>query len=57
MNKYKIITMSLVFATSLFVSCDNNDSSTNSTPEFAGNYVLQDQMARPAINTVFTNGN
>lgn len=45
--------MSLVFATSLFVSCDNNDSSTTSTPEFAGSYVLQDQMARPAINTVF----
>ena len=44
--------MSLVFATSLFVSCDN-DSSSDSTPEFTGSYVQQDQMARPAINTVF----
>jgi Domain of unknown function (DUF4331) len=52
MNKYKIITMSLVFATALFVSCDNNDNSSN-TPDFSGTFVIQDQMARPAINTVF----
>lgn len=44
--------MSLVFASALFVSCDNNDNSSN-TPEFVGSYVQQDQMARPAINTVF----
>lgn len=52
MNKFKIISMSLVFATVLFVSCDNNDNSNN-LPDFAGSYVQQDQMARPAINTVF----
>ncbi|WP_310377631.1 DUF4331 family protein [Flavobacterium sp.] len=52
MNKYKIITMSFVFATALFASCDDNDNSSKS-PDFVGSYVQQDQMARPAINTVF----
>lgn len=42
--------MSLVFASALFVSCDDND---NPTTDFSGTYVQQDQMARPAINTVF----
>lgn len=54
MNKYKIITISFVFAATLFVSCDNNnDNSSTPQLDFTGNYVQQDQMARPAINTVF----
>ena len=44
--------MSLVLAATLFVSCDNNDNSSQS-PDFTGTFVQQDQMARPAINTVF----
>ena len=52
MHKYKIISMSLVLAATLFVSCDNNDNSSQS-PDFTGTFVQQDQMARPAINTVF----
>lgn len=52
MNKYKIITLTFVFATVLFASCDDDDNS-NTTPDFAGTFVQQDQMARPAINTVF----
>jgi hypothetical protein len=51
-NKYKIIAMSFVFASVFFVSCDNNDNSSTS-PDFSGTFVMQDQMARPAINTVF----
>lgn len=50
-NKYKILALSLIGITSMLVSCTSNDSS--STPTFEGSYVQQDQMARPAINTVF----
>jgi Domain of unknown function (DUF4331) len=49
-NKYKILALSFLSITSVFVSCNNDDSSS---PDFTGNYVQQDQMARPAINTVF----
>jgi hypothetical protein len=41
------------FGTSMFVSCSDDDNSNSSTPAFSGTYVQQDQMARPAINTVF----
>ena len=51
-KKYKIIAMSFVFASIVFVSCDDDDNSTKS-PDFSGTFVMQDQMARPAINTVF----
>jgi len=54
-NKFKIITFALVCAVAT-VSC-NNDDNNNSDPmasvDFSGTYVQQDQMARPAINTVF----
>ncbi|MDN3677050.1 DUF4331 family protein [Flavobacterium paronense] len=49
-SKFKIIALSLIGVTSMLVSCSNDD---NSSPSFAGSYVQQDQMARPAINTVF----
>lgn len=49
-NKYKIIALA-VFASLLSVNCSNDDSS--GTPAFTGTYVQQDQMGRPAINTVF----
>lgn len=49
-NKYKIIAISFLSVTALLVSCNNDDSSA---PDFTGSYVQQDQMARPAINTVF----
>ncbi len=51
-NKISIVTMSLLFAATLLVSCNNNDSPAASL-DFSGTYVMQDQMARPAINTVF----
>lgn len=52
-NKITIATMSLIFAAALFVSCDNNDDSPKASLDFSGTYVQQDQMARPAVNTVF----
>ena len=51
-SNLKIATLSLVCVASMFVSC-NDDDSNSSTPSFTGTYVQQDQMARPAINTVF----
>ncbi len=51
-TKNKIIAMSFVFASIVFVSCDDDDNSSKS-PDFSGTFVMQDQMARPAINTVF----
>lgn len=52
-QKHKIVAMSLIFAATLFVSCDNNEDSPAASLNFSGTYVQQDQMARPAINTVF----
>lgn len=54
-NKFSIITLALVCALGT-VSCnnddDNNDSMTAAV-DFSGTYTQQDQMGRPAINTVF----
>lgn len=51
-NKLSIF---LLAATSLFVvSCDKNDAPTD-TFDTSGTYTQNDQMARPAINTVFVN--
>jgi hypothetical protein len=54
-NKFKLITLALVCAV-VSVNCDNNDDNSNGglqSIDFSGTYVQQDQMARPAINTVF----
>jgi Domain of unknown function (DUF4331) len=50
----KISTL-LIAATSIFaVSCDKDDDNpTVDTFDTSGTYALNDQMARPAINTVF----
>ena len=57
---FKIMVLSAICSTSLFVSCDNSDSISDTNSQlaerlgfFKGTYVQQDQMARPAINTVF----
>lgn len=53
---YKIV-LGLVLTTA-FVSCNTDDQATDANlakdnGNFGGTYVQQDQMARPAINTVF----
>jgi hypothetical protein len=51
--KVKMMSMALVCAL-VAVSCNNNDDNNGSTePDFSGTFVQQDQMGRPAINTVF----
>jgi hypothetical protein len=64
-NKFKIIALSSFIFSSLFTSCSKDDTVTPTTPtvpttpvvvnppDFSGTYILKDQMARPAINTVF----
>jgi Domain of unknown function (DUF4331) len=49
-NKISILAMVFVFASTVLVSCDDK---TDTPTDFSGTYVMQDQMARPAINTVF----
>ncbi len=51
-NKFSIITIALVCALGT-VSCNNDDDNGTQAPDFSGTYVQQDQMGRPAINTVF----
>lgn len=52
--QYKTLVASFLIAI-LGVSCSDDDSNgmTNNQPDFSGTYVQQDQMGRPAINTVF----
>ncbi len=50
--QYKSLFAALVVAVSL-VSCSNDDDSGSNSSGFSGTYVQQDQMGRPAVNTVF----
>lgn len=51
-----MITIALAIAL-VSVNCDNNDDNMDNSGtamlDFSGTFVQQDQMARPAINTVF----
>lgn len=54
-NKYKITALALVCAL-VSVNCENSDNNDGNMPaatDFSGTYNQEDQMARPAINTVF----
>jgi hypothetical protein len=53
-NKFKIIALA-VLGMAIFASCNNDEEGTIGEPtlDFSGTYTLKDQMARPAINTVF----
>ena len=52
-NAIKFLTLSILTATT-FVSCNNDDTVVaEEQTDFSGTYVQKDQMARPAINTVF----
>lgn len=52
-NKFKILALSIL-TTLAFTSCNSDDDTPNqATADFSGTFVQKDQMARPAINTVF----
>ncbi len=56
---FRITALSFTFLATFFVGCSNEENSAVTDSEarygvnFAGTFVQQDQMARPAINTVF----
>ena len=49
---FRILALSLL-TTGVLAGCDNNNNGNNSNIDFSGTYKQSDQMARPAINTVF----
>lgn len=50
-NIYYLLTLT-AFAV-MSTSCNNDESMGPSAPDFTGTYSQQDQMGRPAVNTVF----
>ncbi|MFL5808515.1 MAG: DUF4331 family protein [Flavisolibacter sp.] len=46
------LSLAVISCSSLMMSCDKNNDNTDSF-DTSGTYVQKDQMARPAINTVF----
>jgi hypothetical protein len=52
-NNIKILAITTLFGLTI-ASCSKSDDAVAETPiDFSGTFVMQDQMARPAINTVF----
>ena len=54
-NNIKLICIAIVASFTAF-NCSNDDDNNTTGPtgpNFTGTYVQQDQMARPAVNTVF----
>lgn len=53
--KTKIYSAILIMTAIVFVGCNDNDNDLDmgTVMQFPGTYVQQDQMGRPAINTVF----
>jgi len=49
------LALSTLLMLALVMSCSNNDDSDNNQNQldFSGTYAQEDQMARPAVNTVF----
>ncbi|WP_179345674.1 DUF4331 family protein [Winogradskyella ursingii] len=55
-NNIKLFAIAILASMTAF-TCNNDDDNNDGFdgPDFSGTYVTQDQMARPAINTVFVN--
>jgi len=53
-NKIKLYTIATLISFTAF-NCSNDDDAIAgpTDPDFTGTYVQEDQMARPAVNTVF----
>lgn len=53
--KFNILkTIAITLTTLMFVSCNNDDDTRPPAgPDFSGVFAQKDQMARPAVNTVF----
>jgi len=53
MSNIKYFILSLACGIFMFQSCSDEETTTPSGPDFSGTYEQEDQMGRPAINTVF----
>ncbi|MBU3012511.1 DUF4331 domain-containing protein [Polaribacter vadi] len=54
MKIFKIKYIAIAVASLLMVSCNNDDNMMEETSiDFSGTFVQEDQMGRPAVNTVF----
>jgi hypothetical protein len=58
MKTIKIVLLTIL-ASTLSFNCSNDDDAitTPSGPDFSGTYSQNDQMGRPAVNTVFVSSN
>jgi hypothetical protein len=57
-NKIKYFAIAILVSATAF-NCSNDDDNTMTGPtgpDFTGTYVQEDQMGRPAVNTVFVSG-
>jgi len=56
-NNIRIFALAIAVSLTAYNCGNDDDGGTNppAGPDFSGTYVQQDQMARPAINTVFVN--
>jgi len=55
MKNIKIVALAMALTLTAF-NCDNDNDNDNTlpySPDFSGTYAQADQMARPAVNTVF----
>ncbi len=53
-NSIKLIAIAMLASLTAFTCSNDDDRPTGPTgPNFTGTYAQQDQMARPAVNTVF----
>ncbi|WP_163515527.1 DUF4331 family protein [Gelidibacter japonicus] len=52
-NNIKIAAIAVLISLTAYNCSNDDDSKEPSGPDFSGNYIQEDQMARPAINTVF----
>lgn len=57
-NKIKLIAITALISLSAFNCNDNDDTMymVDMGPDFSGTYMQEDQMGRPAVNTVFVSG-
>ncbi|OBX25588.1 uncharacterized protein DUF4331 [Gelidibacter algens] len=52
-NNIKIAAIAVLISLTAYNCSNDDDAMETSGPDFSGSYTQEDQMARPAINTVF----
>lgn len=56
-NNIKLFTLAIMVSVTAFNCSNDDDNSDGPTgPSFTGTYAQEDQMGRPAVNTVFVSG-